>query len=66
MKIEISFEKDGMEKEKEMGVSKASSDFKRRVAKMLAKESGRSKPNELDMYIAGKYENKSKGMDKED
>lgn len=66
MKIEISFEKEDDEKEKEMGKSKTASAFQRKVARLLANASGRSKPNELDMHMAAKYEAKSKGMDDED
>jgi len=60
----------GGESEKEnehemMGKSAAVTAFQRKVAKMLAKASGRSKPNELDMHMAAKYEAKSKGMDDE-
>jgi hypothetical protein len=49
-----------------MGKSKTTTAFQRKVAKLLAKSSGRSKPNELDMYMAAKYESKSKDMDYED
>jgi hypothetical protein len=66
MKIEISFEKENDDKHDEMGKSKTTTAFQRKVAKLLAKSSGRSKPNKLDMYMAAKYESKSKDTDYED
>lgn len=58
MKIEISIEKDDSEKEQEqeMGKSKGLTALQMKVAKLLAKNAGRKKPNQMDMEKASEIE----------